>query len=258
MTTAPSLAMAERSDAAAHLRPFTFQSVACTHPGCVHKLNEDACIDRPHVGLWAVADGMGGHKAGNIASSAVVEALANVSNFTSAFAFRHDVRSLILSANAALFRRSNEELLETIGSTVVTLLAHGGYYACIWAGDSRAYVFRDGRLERITRDHSLVQEMVDAGTLSDSDARTRADRHVITRAVGARSRLDLEGVYGKIEPGDRYLLCSDGLTVVEEAEISVAMNSSSLAVVSAVLMRAAIARGAPDNVTFVVVEATTR
>jgi serine/threonine protein phosphatase Stp1 len=238
-----------------HLGPHGFRSLAVTHPGCVRKLNEDSCLDRPDIGLWAVADGMGGHDAGNIASATVVNALERVTEFASAFAFRRAVRTALLEANADLQRKAEDELLDAIGSTVVALLAHRGYYACMWAGDSRAYVLRRGELERISRDHSLVQELVDAGALSASDAQRHKDAHVITRAVGARARLDLDGVYGRIEPGDRYLLCSDGLGILPESEIEAQLRLPSLAAASSSLLRCALDRGAPDNVTFVLIEA---
>lgn len=241
---------------AGHLRPFAFRSVASTHPGCVRKLNEDACLDRPDIGLWAVADGMGGHDAGDVASATVINALGRVSDFSSAFAFRRAVRTALDEANLFLQRKADDELLGPIGSTVVTLLMHGGHYACIWAGDSRAYVLRNGRLERITRDHSVVQELVDAGALKDSEARSHRQANIVTRAVGAAPRLDLDGVYGRVEPGDRFLLCSDGLAaVLNDAEIAGLFRESLTSQAATALLRAALARGAPDNVTFVLIEA---
>jgi serine/threonine protein phosphatase PrpC len=240
--------------AADHLRPFTFTSIAVTHAGCVRRLNEDAVLDRPEAGLWAVADGMGGHAAGDIASATVIRALSTVANFTTAFSFRHSVRNALLGANADLQQRADEELLDTMGATVVTMLVHRGHYACIWAGDSRAYLHRKGRLERITRDHSLVQELVDAGSIDARDARSHRNANIVTRAVGANPRLDLDGVYGSIEPGDRFLLCSDGLIVLEEPEISAILGSESLSAASKQLLATALARGAPDNVSFVLID----
>ena len=245
-----------RPASAAHLSPLRFRSIACTHPGCVRQLNEDACLDRPDIGLWAVADGMGGHDAGDQASQSVIKSLSHISDFNSAFAFRRAVRVALLSVNDDLRRKAEEELLGAIGSTVVALLAHGGHYACIWAGDSRAYLHRNGKLDRVTRDHSLVQQLVDSGQLTREHAKSHSDGHVITRAVGASERLDLDGVYGEIRRGDRFLLCSDGLAAVfSDEELAAYLRTGLLASIAAALMKEALGRGAPDNVTFILVEA---
>jgi serine/threonine-protein phosphatase Stp1 len=152
--------------------------------------------------------------------------------------------------------KSDDELTGPIGSTVVTLMAHQGHYACIWAGDSRAYVLRGGRVQQITRDHSLVQELIDAGSLDPLRSLNHRSKHVVTRAVGAQSLLDLDGVYGHIELGDRFLLCSDGvIAVLDDAELGELMGKTPLDVAVSQMMRACLERGAPDNVTFVLIEA---
>lgn len=238
-----------------HLRPFAFKSVASTHPGRVREVNEDSSLDRADIGLWAVADGMGGHAAGNFASVSVVEGLNAVRDFSSAFAFRRAVRTALLDVNTTLRRKADEEFGDTIGSTVATLFVHGGHYASIWAGDSRVYLFRQGELIKITRDHSLLQEMVDSGAVADTSALARETAHIITRAVGANDRLDLEGVYGRIEHADRFLLCSDGLGVLSGPEILACMARQTIGAAATALMREALDRGAPDNVTVVVIEA---
>lgn len=249
-------AQLSRGEGAPHLRPFRFRSIASTHPGMVRKLNEDACLDRPEVGLWAVADGMGGHDAGDLASETVIQSLAGVSAFDSAFAFRRGVRMALLAANEELRRKADEQMSGVIGSTVVTLIAHGGHYACMWAGDSRAYLLRDDRLERVTRDHSLVQEMISAGAIEESQIRFHPRANVVTRAVGADTRLDLDGVYGRIQPGDRFLLCSDGVgAVLTDGELEAHMRGSALQDAAGSLLRNCLARGAPDNVTLLLVEA---
>jgi serine/threonine protein phosphatase PrpC len=242
---------------ALHLRPYRFRSVALTHPGRVRKLNEDAILDRADIGLWAVADGMGGHAAGDFASAAVVRHLDAISSITSAFDFRRAVRTALLSANQELQEKADAELLDAIGATVVTLMVHRGHYACIWAGDSRAYRLRQGRLERLTRDHSLVQELVDAGSIQADEARTHANSNIVTRAVGASERLDLDGIHGSIEPGDRFLLCSDGLDILSEDEIERASGIADLGVAAAGLMQQALNRGAPDNISLILVQAET-
>lgn len=241
---------------AAHLGSLEFQSSARSHVGCVRKLNEDAWLDGSEDGLWAVADGMGGHAAGDVASQTVVEALGRVSDFSSAFAFRRGVRNALFWANAHLQRLAARDMLDTVGSTVVVLIAHGGHYACTWAGDSRAYLLRSGALTRITTDHSLAQEMVSTGRLSEAEARGIPNANVITRAVGARRTLELDGVFGSIQDGDRFLLCSDGLfNVLADADIADIMSSGCSDEACQRLIQQALNAGAPDNVTCLVIDA---
>jgi serine/threonine protein phosphatase PrpC len=246
----------QRAPRPSHLGSFKFLSVGRTHAGCVRALNEDALLNRPDIGLWAVADGMGGHEGGEVASAAVVDALAGVSTFTSAYAFRDAAAHALNQANAELVRRSEDRGM--MGSTVVALLAHEGHYACLWAGDSRAYMYRSGALKRISNDHSLVQELVDAGALSEEGARVHPRSNVITRAVGAREELELDGAFGVLRAEDRFLLCSDGLTaVVSDREIADAMIRAPLEAAAERLLDQALARGAPDNVTLVLISAET-
>lgn len=249
------LAEASSAAPALHLRPHRFRSAALTHRGAVRKQNEDAVLDRANVGLWAVADGMGGHAAGDYASQAVVRHLSSVSAFTSAFDFRRAVRTSLLAANQELLDKADDELLDMVGSTVVTLMVYRGHYACIWAGDSRAYHLRDGRLERITRDHTLVREIVDKGGPDVMEAVRGARSSVITRAVGGGERLDLDGVHGKIEPGGRFLLCSDGLGVLSDSEIEGHARIEDPARAASALLNAALGCGAPDNVSVIVIDA---
>ena len=139
---------------------------------------------------------------------------------------------------------------------MVTLLVHEDHYACLWAGDSRAYLRRGGRLARITQDHSLVQEMVDAGTLTPEQSRTHRRANVITRAVGVSRSLTLDMLHAAVEPGDVFLLCSDGLTgVVEDIEIEAVLRTGELEPAAEALMHLALERGARDNVTLVLIGA---
>jgi len=242
-----------------HLGALKFLSVGRTDVGCVRKLNEDAFLDRPDLGLWAVADGMGGHEAGEIASATVIEELGGVSSFRSAYAYRHAVCSALHEANARLRGRGDQLGAGICGSTVAALLVHQGHYACVWAGDSRVYLYRDGEMRRLTRDHSVVQRMVDAGELSDAQARVHQSSHVITRAVGAAATLELECIHGSVRAGDRFLLCSDGLSgLVSDGEIAAFLRRPPLESSVDKMIGAALARAAPDNVTAVLVAAESR
>ena len=124
------------------------ESTSRTHVGKVRKLNEDSLLDRPAAGLWAVADGMGGHQAGDVASGMIVEQLERVDSFSSGYAFMADVRDTIGRVNRTLIARAASLAPgSVIGSTVVALLMYERHYACLWAGDSRGYLLRGGRLE---------------------------------------------------------------------------------------------------------------
>ena len=232
-----------------------FESAARTHVGKVRKLNEDNFCERRDVGLWAVADGMGGHQAGEVASAMIVEALDGVDDFSSGYAFLDDVRGGIQRVNRSLIAKAAVMAPGSlIGSTAVVLLAFAGHYACLWAGDSRAYLLRDGRFEQITRDHSRIQELIDSGSLSRTEARSYARSNVITRAVGVTDRLALDMHQGPVEPGDVFLLCSDGLTgMVEDREIAGLLADPSLDAAAEAMIALTLERGAKDNVTVVLV-----
>ena len=230
--------------------------VSCgTDVGRVRSLNEDALLDRGDIGLWVVADGMGGHAAGDFASQAIVDALGQVAPPSGGSSFLRDVEERIQVAHAALRRESLARGAGgIIGSTVVALLAWNRHYACIWAGDSRLYLLRDGALRRVSRDHSLVQDLVDAGELAPEQAESHPQANVVTRAVGAVEHLVLDKTHEQISVGDMFLLCSDGLTRhVSDQEIAAVLTDETAPGVAQVLIDLALERGARDNVTTVVV-----
>lgn len=221
-----------------------------THPGAVRKRNEDSLVHRPDIGLWAVADGAGGHGAGDVASQAVAAALEAIPPGLSPAELLAQVRLRLTATHQALQHQAAEAGgNRVIATTVVALMARHGHFACLWAGDSRAYLLREGVLQRVTRDHSLVQEMVDQGTLSEEEAEQHPQANVILRAVGASGELVLDKVSGRLAPGDRLMLCSDGLfKALPEAEIHAMLQDDAAA---AQLVEAAVARGARDNVSAV-------
>lgn len=245
-----------RMPRAPHLGRFKYLSMARTHEGRVRTLNEDSFLDRPDLGLWAVADGMGGHDNGDVASQLVVDHLAAVSGFGSAPQFRDSVLTALKDANRSLVERALERLCDVMGATAATLLAYQDHYACVWAGDSRVYLQRGGQLRRLTRDHSVVQEMLDAGQIRRDQVRGHARGHVVTRAVGAADDLKLDVVSGRIYPGDRFLLCTDGLTnLVEDGELGEILERPPLQAAVERMLDLALRRGAPDNVTAIVIGA---
>jgi len=230
---------------------------ALSDPGAVRKHNEDNMLSRPDLGLWAVADGAGGHDAGELAAGMIVAELAALPASLSALDAVAQVRLALARVHDALRAEAlsrGENVV--IASTFVALILRGESYWCLWAGDSRAYLLRGGRLSQISRDHSLVQELVDQGNLSAEDAEHHPHANVITRAVGSDAAiLELDKVSGQVRPGDRFLLCSDGLSKsVPEAELAEVLAEESARSAPERLIAAALAHRARDNVTAIVVE----
>ncbi|MDP3491269.1 MAG: protein phosphatase 2C domain-containing protein [Phenylobacterium sp.] len=234
-----------------------FRSAARSHAGLRRGLNEDRLLDRPEVGLWAVADGMGGHRSGDVAASRVVEALGALDATDSGYGRLNDLVRAVSEVNAELFTQASEGPgAAPSGATVVALLAHERHFACVWAGDSRAYLLRGGAVTPITRDHSLVQSLIDDGRIDAAERRRHPEAHIITRAVGAAAEIDLDRRFAPILPGDVFLLCSDGLTAcVEDDELMDFINRPDLDAAAEALLAVALERGAPDNVSFVLVAA---
>jgi serine/threonine protein phosphatase PrpC len=233
-----------------------YNSVARTHVGHVRALNEDRYVDRPDIGLWAIADGMGGPGGGDIAADTLAQFLTEVPRAGSGKQLLLDVRTAIMGANRMLIERAlKSQNGAMFGSTIVALLTYQDFYICLWAGDSRAYLLRNNKLKRITTDHSVVQEMIDSGKLSPEQARNHVRSNVITRAVGVTDDLDLDMEHGRLQAGDIFLLCSDGLTgMVEDTEIQTLLRASTPDVAGDWLLDTVLDRGARDNVTFVLID----
>ena len=190
---------------------FTWRSASVTSQGNVRTHNEDAVLELPAAGLWAVADGMGGHAAGDVASRMIVEALCGVTRRERPSELLDDVEDRLCAVNSQLYRTAAAGKGGMCGSTVAVLLAFGGYCLSVWAGDSRIYRSRAGLLSCITRDHTEVQALLDEGVLDAAAAGQHGSRNVITRAVGGAQDLYLDIELRELQHRDRYLLCSDGL-----------------------------------------------
>lgn len=230
-----------------------FECVSRTHVGLRRKINEDSVFADPDRGLWAVADGMGGHDAGEIASTMVVDALRCLPAAADIDALAAQAVDALGQVNRELINLARSGGQRTIGTTVVGLAVANGSYRCFWAGDSRAYRLRDGEIERVSRDHSLVQNLVDAGMLKPEEAESHENANLITRAVGAAEKIEVEVVSGDARPGDRFLLASDGLTrVVRDDELAAELGRGALAQAADNLIETVLARGAPDNVSLVI------
>jgi serine/threonine protein phosphatase PrpC len=225
------------------------ECAGASHAGRVRRVNEDAWLARPEAGLYAVADGMGGHRRGDAASRMVVDALATLPPEPDAPRMRQRVEAVLATVNRALHSAPEGGIS---GSTVVVLLLCGRHFAVLWAGDSRAYRAGPDGFRQLTRDHSLVQDLVDRGALTREAARTHRLSNRVTRAVGAAAALRLEGAQGEAHPGDVFLLCSDGLTRhVRDAEIGAVLGVQRPRAAVLRLLDLALARGATDNVTAV-------
>ena len=243
---------------------------ARTDPGRRRDNNEDSFCIREDLGLFLVADGMGGHVAGEIASRLVVE---EVERFVAATDPAHGVTgkaargagdkpgdrlsSSLIEANRKLADRiAADASLHGMATTAVALLADGEAVALAHVGDSRAYHYRAERLTRLTRDHSWVEEQIRAGVLTPEAARRHPWRHVVTRAVAGMADMEAEVADLALEPGDRVLLCSDGLSsVVTDAGIAaVLQDARPPADLCRELVSRANAAGGPDNVTVVLVD----
>ena len=235
-----------------------FRSWAATHPGAKRGHNEDAYVDRPDLGLWAVADGAGGHAAGEVASGMIADALQAIPPGLAASELLAQVRLAIERTHASLREEAAQRGPDVlVASTVVVMLARGEHFACLWAGDSRAYLLRNGTLRQITRDHSLVQELLEAGAIGPDEVENHPRANVITRAVGAEvDEFTLDKVSDRLVPGDRFLLCSDGLCkTLPESELGTLLAAPD-GEPSKALVDAALAMNVSDNVTAVAVEFT--
>jgi len=232
-------------------------SHAQTHRGTVRKINEDAFLELPQQGVWVVADGMGGHAAGDVASQLVIDTIQQAVE-------HHSTKQLNVDMLVKALQQSNSKLQQmsenqfsgnVVGSTVVVLWIKDGHYTLLWAGDSRGYLLRNNKLQQITKDHSQVNDMVDEGVLKAEEAESHPLANVITRAVGVDVELDVDVKTEKLLIGDVLLLCSDGLNKeVSDIEIEKALQPGNIIDAGMALMHASLVRNARDNVTCIIVK----
>jgi serine/threonine protein phosphatase PrpC len=196
---------------------------------------------------------MGGHDAGSLASATVVDHLASINPGATLPAMIEAVRAALGRSNAELLARAAPG--RTIGATVVAIVADSRNFCCLWAGDCRAFQIRGDAITQLTRDHSLVQQLVDAGELGPDEAASHPQAHVVTRAVGAGPELRLSSVMGDLEAGDALLLASDGLTrLIPLDELLAGVRRGDIWLSADDFIATCLERGAPDNVSLVLVE----
>jgi PPM family protein phosphatase len=230
------------------------EHIGLSHRGRRRRHNEDAYVVQPP--LFAVADGMGGAKAGEVASALAADAVQESGNDGESGEAR--VAALIEEANRRVFRRASEDREASgMGTTMTVAVVEGDEVAIGHVGDSRAYLIRDGRLEQLTDDHSLVAELVRSGKLTPEEAETHPQRSVITRALGTEAEVDVDTFSVRSAPGDLFLLCSDGLTSMVDDETildAVEQNRADLEEAAKALINAANRGGGEDNITVVFFE----
>jgi len=244
-------------------RPLHLEAVGHTHPGWRRAQNEDELAVHPDLGLFIVADGMGGHAAGEIASrmavatvSAAILAAGPPSSRPSLPSAGALLVSAIQRANATIFAAAQQDsAMQGMGTTIVAALTHGGRLAISHAGDSRAYLARGRCLQRLTEDHNALNQCRDAGLDLAALPGLARYGHALTRAVGAAETIEVDTRFVQPEPGDILLLCSDGLTcVVDDREIAaILVGCSDLGTAAERLIARANEHGGPDNVTAVLV-----
>ena len=242
------------SDAVVPDRPASSRWFSCAASvvGHVRKVNEDAFLDAREQSLWVVADGMGGHSRGDRASQVIIEKLHDFVAASSARASLDELDRRLEAANRFCRESADGKMM---GSTVAALYLHGDRAHMLWAGDSRVYRVREGAFAQLTEDHSLVQELHRLGELTAEEAENHPSSNVITRAVGVGDTLELQHRQVDLAPGDRFLLCSDGLfkdVRALEVRDNLMRPSPRQALDASVAL--ALRRGGTDNVTGIVVQ----
>lgn len=236
----------------------TWHSYGITNVGKVREYNEDSLMQRSEAGMWAVADGMGGHHTGDVASQMIVGTLDKIHEGQPLHRLINDIENRLILVNEKLIKKAEESYVPiTIGSTVAMMVACGRFCVYLWAGDSRLYRQRKGKLQQLTTDHSQVQHYIELGLINAEDATKHPHRNIITRAVGATKKFFLDMDIQEMRKGDRYLLCSDGLNKhLADSELADILQQGPAATERTCweLIELTLLRGASDNVTAIVID----
>ncbi len=237
-------------------RPVAWNSFSLSDVGCVREVNEDSLIESVEKQLWVVADGMGGHQVGDVASQKIIELIERVNPYQNLSDYVDEVEDALLNANQALIDFAREHFdSQTMGSTAVCLIIKQNVGVAMWVGDSRLYRYRNNQLQQLTRDHSQVEEMVQMGLISKEEAEVHPHKNVITRAVGVEPDLFVDINVFSTQVGDTFLLCSDGLyNAVSQEDVEYMLSHRDAEACVLDLMKTSLENGADDNVSLIVVK----
>lgn len=229
---------------------------ATTHVGYRRKLNEDAILTLPDQRIWVVSDGMGGHDAGDFASRTVVDTIAMIPPDLPPTEMIRALREALSRAHEMIVDEANDRGGVTIGATVVAFMVADGHFAAFWAGDSRLYRLQpDSTIEMLTTDHSVVASLVLQGQISWDEAEYHPQSNAVTRAVGVGETLELDKIRGELFSGDRFLICSDGLSKYATFQtLERVLSSSPIETVADQLQQLALDGGGADNVSIIVID----
>jgi len=232
-----------------------FHHCAKTDVGLVRKVNEDSMISVPELGMFVVADGMGGHAGGDFASQCIVNRIGQIDQNLPSGEVMKAMRSAILEAHYEILAEAERRGGGTIGSTAIGLILSEPHFACLWVGDSRLYHMRNGKMTQLSRDHSLVNDLLESGQITEEEAINHPHGNVITRAVGVGDTVEIDKLRGTYEAGDRFLLCSDGLSgFVTDEVIAQFMSTAPITSLCNELIELAKEGGGRDNITAIVIE----
>ncbi len=228
---------------------------ARSHVGLKRKLNEDAVLALPEESLWLVADGMGGHEAGDYASRLVADMVAAIPPGLPPSDRMVTLRDVLRQAHAAIRAEAEARGGGTIGTTVACMMLANGHFVGLWAGDSRIYLLRNNQIQMLTTDHSVVADLVLAGQMSWDEAEQHPQSNAINRAVGVGDELELDKIRGEVQPGDRFLICSDGLSKYATFPmLEKALSEMPIETVADQLIQIALDGGGADNISVIVVD----
>ncbi|RLJ98501.1 PP2C family protein-serine/threonine phosphatase [Ruegeria conchae] len=228
---------------------------ARSHVGLKRKLNEDAVLALPEENLWLVADGMGGHEAGDYASRLVADMVAAIPPGLPPSDRMVTLRDVLRQAHAAIRTEAEARGGGTIGTTVACMMLANGHFVGLWAGDSRIYLLRNNQIQMLTTDHSVVADLVLAGQMSWDEAEQHPQSNAINRAVGVGDELELDKIRGEVQPGDRFLICSDGLSKYATFPmLEKALSEMPIETVADQLIQIALDGGGADNISVIVVD----
>ena len=228
---------------------------ATTHVGHKRALNEDSIIVLPDQRIWAVSDGMGGHAKGDFASQTIIDSIAMVEQGLPPAELIQSLRQALHQAHATIQAEADAHGGATIGATVVTFMVADGHFAAFWVGDSRLYRLQSGTIELLTTDHSMVAALVEAGQMTWDEAEMHPHSNAVTRAVGIGEDLEIDKIRGELLPGDRFLLCSDGLSKYATFDtLERVLKAEPIETVADTLQQIALDGGGADNISVIVID----